>query len=279
MNWFELIVTIGYIGGVFILLPLVIYTTLKERLYNPGNSKLKETIENISEAERNKRAMEILEKVETKMDSFVDENGENCFTINKGAQARFMKNALDYINKKLAPTDSTILEMIGEITELYKNRTKRIFTGSYWIVACAAGLAILLTVTAGGFTTFTLLQIAGVIFYILSSRTPYYAFEKRMDKYGGNSSLISTFMTLLFIGNQSKHYVKRGDGPWERDYESEAGESIIHLIIMFVVAVLLGFLVAFLGIISFLSNFVTSLVLPFKKEEQWYIKNFSPVTE
>ena len=58
IDWFEVIIITGYLLGVFILLPVVVYTNLKEKLFSPTteNSEEVQIIENLSEEERNNRA-------------------------------------------------------------------------------------------------------------------------------------------------------------------------------------------------------------------------------
>ena len=195
-------------------------------------------------------------------------------TITKGSQARFMKRGLDYINKHLLPTDLGIQERIDEFTKVYKERTKRVFTGSYWIIACSVGVGLLMLFT-GGISTFIFIHFLGLLFYVLSSRTTMYGIEKRMNYFGGGTGLIAGIMTSLFLGNGVKHYVREGSGPWKRDWEAEGQMALFGLVILFVVAMFLGFLAALLGVFNFVINYSRSYLLPYKNEKTWYAEHFA----
>ena len=278
IDWFQLIVVTGYLLGVFVLLPLVIYTNLHEKLFNPTSDDKSEIqiLTGLSEEERNERASKILERIGEKLTPFKGENGEEMITITNGFQAKFMKRGLDYINKYLVPTDQELIDRVAEFTVVYEDRTKRAFTGSNWIIACSAGIGILMLVTAG-FSTFIIIHILGLVFYILSSRTTFYGIEKRMKYFGGGAGLIGGIMGGLFLGAGAKQYVRYGSGPWKRDWEAEGQMAIIGLLIMFVVAMFLGFLAVVLGVLNFVINYSTSFLLPFKKEDKWYEDNFEKV--
>ncbi|NOQ27841.1 MAG: hypothetical protein GQ564_20965 [Bacteroidales bacterium] len=273
IDWFELIAIIGYLGGVFILLPIVIYTNLKEKLFIQSDDTPSEILNNLSQTERNNRSSIILEEIGKKLSPYKDENGIDLITITNGSQARFMKHGLDYINKNLCPDDPEILERVSEFTIVYNDRTRRAFTGSNWIIFCGIGIGALMLFT-GGISTFIFIHALGLLFYILSSRTTFYGIEKRMNYFSG-SGMISSVMTGLFLGNGVKHYVKEGGGSWKRDWETEGQMAIIGLLFMFVIAMFLGFLAAFLGVINFIFNYSRSFTLPFKSNNDWYESKFN----
>jgi len=279
IDWVEVIFAGGYLVGVFILLPIVIYTNLKEKLFVSGPVNENEIIsmENLSEEEKNSRAETILIKIEEKLTAVTADDGTEMVTITKGSQARFMKRGLDYINKVLNPTDEDVIARVKEFTAVYNDRTQRAFTGSYWIIACSAGVGALMLYTAG-FSTFIVIHFLGLLFYILSSRTTFYGIEKRMKIFGGGSGIIGGIMTGLFIGDGAKYYVKHGNGPWKRDWETEGNMAIIGLLIFIFVALILGFLAAFLGVLNFVINYSTSFILPFKNEVKWYEEKFAGIT-
>ena len=88
------------------------------------------------------------------------------------------------------------------------------------------------------------------------------------------SGMIAALFSGLFIGSAAKHYKVYSDGRKERDYESEFSGGIIFLLIIFIVALFLGFLIALLGVINFIINYSNNAIIP-GKLENWYQKNFS----
>lgn len=274
IDWVQVIFAGSYLIGVFVLLPIVIFTNMNEKIATPGNGD--KFLASLSEEERNKRASEILEKIGEKLTPFQSEEGEDLITITKGSQARFMKHGLDYINQYLNPTDQDVIDRVNEFTEVYNVRAKRAFTGSGWIIACSAGVALLLLVTVG-FNTFIVIHLLGLLFYILSSRTTFYGIEKRINLFGGGVGAISAIMGALFLGNGTKYYVKEGNGPWKRDWETEGNMAIITLLILFVVAMFLGFFAVALGVINFIINYSTSFMHPFTKLDKWYEEKFMKI--
>jgi hypothetical protein len=275
IDWFQLTITVGYLLGVFVLLPIVIYTNMKEKLFDSsvdGAENVK-IIEGLSEEERNERAAQILEKIEENLTAYKAEDGTDMVTITKGKQARFMKQGLDYINKNLLPTDSTVLERVKVFSDVYADRTRRAFTGSKWIIGCSAAVGILFVWTAG-ISTFIFIHFLGLLFYILSSRTAFYTIEKRMSRFGGNSGILGKILTGLFIGNGVKYYVSQGGGPWKRDWQTEGEMALFGLLLMIFVAFLLGIFAAFLGVINTFLNYSTSYLIPFMPNNDWYEKNF-----
>lgn len=276
VDWFELIIIVGYLGGVFVLLPIVLYTNAKEKLFVPDSTNQDQisVIQDLTEEQRNQKAMEILERIESKLTVIKGEDGTDWVTITKGSQAKFMKYGLDYINKKLKPTDQNVIDRINEFTNVYNDRTRRAFTGSNWIIGSSALLAVLFYMT-GGISVFLFIHILGLVFYILSSRTTFYGIEKRMKTFGNGPSFISGMMSGLFLGNGVKYYVKEGSGPWRRDWETEGQMALIGLFLLIVVAIFLGIFAAFLGVLNFIINYSTSFLHPFKTEEKWYQENFA----
>jgi len=276
IDWFEVIIITGYLLGVFILLPVVVYTNLKEKLFSPTteNSEEVQIIENLSEEERNNRAVSILEKIEEKLTPFTADNGENMITITSGKQARFVKEGLDYINKHLVPTDADVTARVEEFSAVYADRTQRAFTGSNWVIGCSLGVGILMFMMAG-ISTFIFIHFLGLVFYFLSSRTTMYTLEKRMKIFGRSGGMISSILSGLFIGNGVKYYVKNSSGYVSRDWETEGQMAIIGLVILLIAAMILGFFAAFLGVINAILNYSTSYLLPIKPKGDWFETNIS----
>ena len=275
IDWVQVVFAGSYLLGVFLLLPLVVYTNLKEALFVPkeGVQEGIEPIEGLSVDERNERSAEILDKIGSRLTPYTDENGEELITITNGSQSKFMKKGLDYINMHLMPSDQELISRIQEFTEVYKNRTERVFTGSKWVIGCAIGVGVLILLTAG-FTSFIIIHTLGVVFYLLSSRTTMYGIEKRMKYFGSGSGMIAGIMSALFIGNGVKYYKKHGGGSWQRDWETEGQMALVGLLILLFVAIILGFFAAFLGVINFFMNYSQSFILPFNKGGDWYEENF-----
>lgn len=276
IDWFQLIIVTGYLLGVFILLPIVIFTNLKEKLFSKTSENQDEIqiIQNLSQEERNNRAILILEKIEETLTPFKSENGEDLVTITSGKQAKFVKQGLDYINKQLLPSDSNIMARADEFAVVYADRTKRVFTGSNWVIACAAGVGVLFFMTAG-ISTFIFIHFLGLLFYILSSRTTMYTMEKRMKYFGRAGGMLGSIMTGLFLGNGVKYYVTTSSGFTKRDWETEGQMAMIGLVLLVMAALILGFFAAFLGVINSIFNYSTSYIIPFIKEDDWFNKNFA----
>ena len=277
IDWVQMIFAGSYLLGVFVLLPVVVFTNMKEGLFHPEESgqSSSEVVKHMSEEERNDISIEILEKIGEKLTPFKSEEGEDMITITKGSQARFMKYGLDYINKKLKPTDPEIVDRVKEFEEVYEDRAQRAFTGSNWIIGCSIGVGVLMLMTAG-ITTFIFIHILGLVFYVLSSRTTMYGIEKRLKYFGSGGGMLGRILSSLFLGEGTKYYVKHGGGPWKRDWETEGQMAIFGLIIMIFVALVLGFFATFLGVINFFINYSTSFLNPMQNEEKWYMQNFGP---
>ena len=275
IDWFEVIILTGYLLGVFVLLPIVLFTNMKEKLFNANSDENEEVkvIDSLSEEDRNKRASQILDKIEDQLTPYQTEEGDNMLTITSGKQARFMKQGLDYINKNLVPTDEDVINRVTEFSEVYKDRTKRAFTGSKWIIGASTAVGALFLYSAG-ISTFIFIHFLGLLFYILSSRTAFYTIEKRMERFGGGTGVLGSIMTGLFLGNGVKYYIKDSSGYRKRDWETEGQMAIIGLVIMIFVALLLGIFTAFLGVINTVLNYSTSFILPFVSNDNWYENNF-----
>lgn len=275
VDWFNLIITVGYLGGVFVFLPIVFYTNLNEKVTDvPSDAGLKENVQGITPEERNQKTAKILQTIENKLTTVNDEDGNEMITITNGSQARFMKKGLDYILIYLKPTDQSLIDIIENFRTLYQERTKRIFTGSKWVLGCAIGVGLIFLL-AGGIYNFVIIHTLGTVFYFLSSRTPVYGLEKRLKWIGGiNSGIVASVFAGLFSSFNTKHYNVYSDGSKERDYESEMADGYFLIILTFVAAMILGFFAAVLGVINFLLNYSTSFILPIKKQEKWYEENF-----
>ncbi len=271
---FEFLLVAGYIVGVFVLLPWVIYTNTKEKLsvMDAGSAAGIQPDASLTEEERNKQALMILEEIEQKLTPY-QEDEQDMITITKGSQARFMKKGIDYIQQNLVPTDPDIIERVNEFIAIYENRTKRVFTGSKWIIISAVGLAALFVWT-GGITSFLFIHILGIVFYILSSRTPMYLLEKRLNMFGGGGSFIGSIFGGLFIGAGAKHYNVYADGRKERDYSSEFTGGAAYFLIIVVAALFLGFMAAALGVVNFLMNYMNNALIP-SSPKSWYEKTFA----
>jgi len=274
-DWFELAILIGYLGGVFVCFPIVVYTNLKESLAKPSSENPSSL--SLSEDERNQKTAAILAAIEEKMSILNDDEGQQWLTITKGSQAKFIKFGLDYINKHLQPTDETLIERVKEFENVYNTRTKRIFTGSNWVLGCAIGVGVLFFFT-GGISVFLIIHILGIIFYYLASRTPLYLAEKRYKWFGSGTGVIATIMTTLFVGNEVRYYIKRKDGTWERDYGSEGSEALITIAIILIVALIIGFFASLLGLLNAIVNYFSSYILPTENETKWYAKNIELTT-
>lgn len=276
IDWFQVLVVIGYLGGVFVILPIVIYTNLKEKLIAIGDDTQGEVqlIPGLSKDDRNNRAWQILDGIEQKLTPYETEEGDEMITITNGKQARFMKKGLDYINVNLMPTNPEIIDRVSEFASVYEDRTQRAFTGSTWIMVSSAAVGVLFFLT-GGISTFLFIHFFGLLFYYLASRTTFYALEKRMDSFSGKG-FIGTVMSGLLIGNGYKYYIKHSDGSRSRDWETEGQMAVIGFFFMAVAALFLGIFTALLGIINALLNYWSSYIIPFVSEDGWYENNFDP---
>jgi hypothetical protein len=278
-DWFSLIIALGYLLGVFILLPIVIYTNHHEKIFSAADNPEKMEVIQASVEERNQKAAQILEKIEAKMGRYTnEEDGEEYITITSGVQSRYTKFGLDYINQHLDPKDEGIKARVAELTEVYNKRTKRSFTGSKYIIGAAIGVVVLMGVIDWTmlFSFFMLLHVAGLIFYYLSSRTPVYALEKRLKTFGSKRlGIAGGVLAGLFAGFGAKSYVSRNGGAWERDYETEGSNAMVLLLIIVFVALIIAFMVALFGIINFVINYSTSFILPNQNAQKWHVKNIA----
>ncbi len=269
---FEFFIAAGYIVGVFVLLPWVIYTNMKEGLglIEEGNTAPPKS--SLSKDERNSRAANILEEINNKLTHF-EEEGEELVIITKGSQARFTRKGLAYIRNDLVPTEPDIIARTNELIGVYQNRSKRVFTGSYWIIGFAVALLVIF-IYQTGISRFVIIQTLGIVFYILSSRTPLYVLEKRIKRFGSiGFGIIGSVLSGLFIGSGTKYYKVYSDGRKERDHETELTGGVIYFIIIVILGLFLAFMTPLLGIVNFLVNYMNNALIP-RKPESWYEKNF-----
>ncbi|WP_421917931.1 hypothetical protein [Marinifilum sp.] len=276
--WMQLIFGGSYLLGVFILFPLVVYTNYHEKMLGDENPDKYKIPEDLSENERNDRAEQVLQGIEDKLTPFTDDEGNEMVTITSGAQAKYVRNGLNYIHTRLCPTDPLLKARTKEFLGVYKDRTTREYTGSNWILGCAIGILVFM-----GFMDismllepFTFIHLIGIAFYYLSSRTAKYALEKRMDNFKSRKlGIIGGVMAALFAGFSIKEYVSVNGGPWQRDYESEGTSTLMLIVVIIMAAFFIGFLVAFFGVLNFVINYSTSFVNPLKKPEDWYQAKFN----
>jgi len=274
IDWFTLLVMIGYLGGTLLILPIVIYTNLNEVIKTPiTESSGTQPFGDMSVEERNHRSSLVIKKIESKLDRFVDDEGDERVMINRGYQARFIKKALDYINTRLCPTDEEIIESVQAHSDHYLVRTKRVFAGSKLIIFCSAALGIL--IAWGGLWGYFAFHVLGLILYFLASKIPTYGIERAAKRFSGGGFFGGVFAGL-FASAATKHYVKYGDGPWERDGSSELTNSLGMYAFMVIIALLIGLFTALLGVINFLFNYSTSFLTPFAKaDDAWFEKNIA----
>jgi hypothetical protein len=278
IDWFSVIVAGSYMIGVLVLLPLVVYTNMNEKIKQPTG----EPLSSLDEEERNEKAAELLDHVESKLTRYLNDEGTEMVTIDKGSQARLMKRTLDYINVYLAPTDPEILEMVHENTLLYNQATERKYTGSNWVLGSAVGIVVLMGIIDLSmlFSTFILLHGLGIAFYFLSSRAPMYVINRRLSRFGGTKlGIVGTVLGGIFAGTATKYYVSHNGGAYERDWETEGNMAITTLFIVFVVALFVAFLVAFFGVLNFFLNYSTTFLSPLDNEEKWFKRTFGEEDE
>jgi hypothetical protein len=265
---FSYIIGYSYLIGVFIMLPWITYTNFYERL-NIINKEDFKNSNDISEQESNDIANRILIEINNKLTPI--DNGN--LTITKGSQARFIKTSIDYIKSKLYITDETIINELNSIIELYQNRTKRLFSGSKWLIGAAVGILLLFAYMGAYTTSFFYIHLLGTIFYILSCRVPLYIVENRLGSFKGNflGKLLGGF---LLGAATTKMYNVYSDGSRSRDHGSELGFSGAALIIVLIVSFIIGFMIALMGIVNFALNYSSNAYLP-TKLDTWYERNFA----
>ncbi|MGM0551409.1 MAG: hypothetical protein ACQESW_10045 [Bacteroidota bacterium] len=285
-SWFNFIVGFSYIIGIFILFPLVIYTNLNEKTVD-ANASDEHIREDITPEEREGLAEEILVEMEARLTDITEpEDDQTYYTITKGRQARFVKRGLDYIHTRLAPTDEDVISQVEGFEELYKNRVHRKYSGSNLLMGCAIGVLIFMALMDISFllTPFAWIHMSGIVFYFLSSRAPVYALEKREQylgstKLGFIGTLVKPIVGALIAGMSIKHYVSVNGGPWKRDHDSELGNSAFLIVIIALIMLVLGFFIAFFGILNFILNYSTSALIPFRSLDKWYSEHFIATSE
>ena len=122
----------------------------------------------------------MLEEIDNRLTHY-EEDGKDMVTITKGSQARFSRKGLAYIRNELVPANPDIITRANELIGVYQNRSERIFTGSKWIIGFAIGFGVFIAYIAG-LNSFIFIHALGIVFYVLSSRTPIYILEKRMNR-------------------------------------------------------------------------------------------------
>lgn len=274
IDWFEMAVATGYLLGVFVLFPAVLFLNVKEGLYDPEVSANAPEPLDLELAEREERASVILDQIVSGWGDVETEEGGTVRTITTRKEALKTHAGLDYIRKYLVPVDESILERVKELEGVYEERTRRIFTGSNWVLGAAVLTAVLFYLTAG-FKTFLLIHVLGIAFYYFSSKTPAYILERRLALLGSMPGMISGVMGGLAAGAATRHYVRENGGAWKRDWESEGQMGMMVILLVAVASLFLGFLAAFLGVLNFFLNYMGTFFYPWKSIEERYRSQFA----
>jgi hypothetical protein len=276
-HWFRTTLVVVYLVSFILLLPIILYTNFRSRLKFRKHVKI-HPLEGLSEEERNDRAAIIIDRIDSLLTPYKADDGSDMITITKGSQTKFMKQGLDYINKRLGPTDETVIEGVDILTDIYRNRTKRRFTGSRWVILCSICTALFLYKVLHVNVIFIYIHIFGILFYILSSRTTAYQIEKRMKKNTGLKGMLGSISySGLLLNDGVKYYERDQYGHKSRDWESEGDSLIVRIFIIAPIIMTIGIAITFFGVISFIANYSTSFLLPFNPIERWYDRNFISV--
>jgi hypothetical protein len=258
----ELLMVVGYTIGVFVLLPLVILTNIAERTVPQAP-----VAEGITPGEEftddDTQARDMMDQLADELPDAENEDGTTYKTITSGSQARKARNVLVEIGKNLHLTNTGVLEQFDALRELYQVRSRRVYTGSFWVLACAAAILVLFYYSGpGGIDAFMVIHLLGMIFYTLASRAPVYLLEKRSHRLSTGGLMGAVIGGVLF--SSTRYYNVYSDGHKERNYEQEAGNTLFGFLLMAVFVIFCGFLIGVFGVISFIMNYSTSIQLPFK---------------
>lgn len=273
IDWLVILLAGSYFLIIFILLAIVIYTNIHTDLFSfDKKNKESKIYRSLTEDERNLRTSEILFRIEELLTPVKGNNGEELVTITRGFQNKFMKKALDYINKHLIPTSPEINERLNEFAGVYNERCKRVFSGSYWITGASIAVSVLIF-NIMGFNTFLIIHIFGLLFYFLSCRTTAYDLENRVKIITHEKSgLVRGVFATLFSGMASDHYIKHGNRNKSNDRSSV--NTGLYYFIFILSSIVLGFFTIILGLVNFLLNYSTSFFTPFSNEKKWYNDHF-----
>jgi hypothetical protein len=260
----ELLMVVGYLAGVFVLLPLVVLTNIAERTV-PRAPVAEGITPGEDFTDDDMQARDMMDSLANELPDAEDEDGSTYKTITSGSQVRKARNVLVEISKNLHLTNAGVLGQFDALRELYQVRSRRVYTGSFWVLACAAIMLVLFYFSGpGGIQTFMVIHLLGMIFYTLASRTPIYLLEKRTSRLSAGGFMGAIIGGVLFSNTSTRYYNVYSDGHKERNYEHEAGSTIFGFILLAVLVIFCGFLIGVFGVISFIMNYSTSIQLPFK---------------
>lgn len=158
------------------------------------------------------------------------------------------------------------------LVQLYEARTERFFTGSKWIMFAAGAVAAFVLYTEG-LSTFFFVQLAGMAFYWLASRTPLYQIESRMDTFGSMGlGIVGGLLAGLFVGSGTRYYTEDSMGFRSRDYESEGQAAMLQMMLMAFAVLIVGALIIAFADLNAVMNYYSSYQKP-EDLNNWYDEN------
>ncbi|ASB48502.1 hypothetical protein [Alkalitalea saponilacus] len=257
---------------------MIIYTHWNEKIRPSSGNRV---LLDLPQHEHNIRAEIILSKIFARLAEIKDEDDEenNFYTIVRGRDAKFIKRGLDYINTRLNIDDPDIVRQFNYMKNLYNEKLKRSFTGSWWIIIAAFVVAGMMEAYAD-YPYIMPIYIAGIVLYFFASKVPLFLEEKRYHKFG-RGNLLSRIAGFLFsdIGGsldraRNSSYGIRSDSQRHKEDVAAYGDAVSLVFNIFVLLFIASFVVVF-AVWKFFYNFWSRNLLSLSTLDQWYEKNIS----
>lgn len=256
---------------------MIIYTHWNEKIRATSGNRV---LIDLPQQEHNIRAEIILSKIFSRLAEVKDEEDEenSFYTIARGRDAKFIKRGLEYINTRLSIDDPDIIHQFNYVKNLYNEKLKRSFTGSWWIIIAAFVVAGMMEAYAD-YPYLMPGYIAGIVLYYFTSKVPLFLEEKRYHKLG-RGTLLSRISGFLFsdIGGgleraRNSSYGVFSDSQRHKEDVAAYGDAISLVFNIFVLLFISSFVVVF-AVWKFFFNFWSRNLLSFRTLDQWYERNF-----
>lgn len=218
----------------------------------------------MSEERRNALAWDILSKLEEALPSATLEDGSAAIEIKSGKDARRIKRTVEYVVKRIQPTDPELLDALESKVDYHNHMMTRYFDGSTMVHILA-----------------WIVPPVGLLYHYCAKR-PVYLLQHDDEKDSSFwSSIISdTWGTKTTSNTKYTNYYT--DGSKERDYGREVSETVFTGILGFILKIVMSLFWMTLGValapissfIKFFKNYGGNLLSPFKDQDKWFAEEY-----
>jgi len=262
-NWLQIAVVVLVI--IFVI--HVLYKLIFQKYFSPTSldkiilQRLKTNRSEFSDESENQLAWRYLEHV---FESWTEVSQDNDDVYKSPRTHRSLKASVRKLKQvvELGPTDKDIIARINELGGVINSNAKRVFSGSKLLLAASVivwfGMAFFMKDDADSFFI-GLLELywiwIGIALYILSSFSPAFLIDKRIEKVG-NYKMNSVFFALLvaLVISDSTYYQIIHHDDDTSSLTSNVG--CIGLVIFIIVALFAGYFIIFFALLNYIRNFI-----------------------